>query len=127
MLERNLGLRLFHRSTRKLVRTEASEHFLQSIGGNLDALQAAIADISSGASKPAGMLKVGLSPTFGADFILPHLPDLLRHYPRIRPEWHFENRHLDLATEGYDTEIGAGFDLTPGIVAAPGYMAGRPS
>ena len=42
MLERNLGVRLFQRSTRKLVLTEAGERFLQAIGGNLDALQAAI-------------------------------------------------------------------------------------
>ena len=138
MLERNLGVRLFQRSTRKLVLTEAGELFLQSIGGNLDALQTAIADVSSGASEPAGVLKVSLSPTFGADFILPLLPELMRRHPLIRPEWHFENRHVDLAVEGYDVAIGAGFELAAGIVArtlapahiiavaAPGYMAGRP-
>jgi len=137
MLERNLGVRLFRRSTRKLVLTEAGERFLQSIGGNLDALQAAIADASSGASEPAGVLKVSLSPTFGVTHILPLLPDLLRRYPLIRPEWHFENRPVDLITEGYDVAIGGGFDLAPGIVArtlapahiiavaSPGYMAER--
>ncbi|MDS9470279.1 LysR family transcriptional regulator [Paracoccus sp. MBLB3053] len=137
MLERNLGVRLFQRSTRKLVLTEAGERFLQSIGGNLDALQTAIADVSSGASEPAGVLKVSLSPTFGAEFILPLLPELMRRHPLIRPEWHFENRHVDLAAEGYDVAIGAGFELTPGMVArtlapahiiavaAPGYTAGR--
>ncbi|MFG6082574.1 LysR substrate-binding domain-containing protein [Paracoccus litorisediminis] len=137
MLERNLGVRLFQRSTRKLVLTEAGELFLQSIGGNLDALQTAIADVSSGASEPAGVLKVSLSPTFGADFILPLLPELMRRHPLIRPEWHFENRHVDLDVEGYDVAIGAGFELAAGIVArrlapahiiavaAPGYMAGR--
>ena len=35
MLERNLGVRLFHRSTRKLTLTEAGERFLQEIGNNL--------------------------------------------------------------------------------------------
>ncbi|MGE0282838.1 MAG: LysR substrate-binding domain-containing protein [Rhizobiaceae bacterium] len=137
MLERNLGIRLFQRSTRKLVLTEAGERFLQSIGGNLDALQAAIADASSGASEPGGVLKVSLSPTFGATHILPLLPELLRRYPLIRPEWHFENRPVDLVAEGYDAAIGGGFDLAPGIiartlapahiiaVAAPVYMAER--
>lgn len=117
MLERNLGVRLFQRSTRKLVLTEAGERFLQSIGGNLDALQAAIADVSSGASEPAGVLKVSLSPTFGVTHILPLLPELLRRYPLVRPEWHFENRPVDLVAEGYDVAIGGGFDLAPGIVA----------
>lgn len=117
MLERNLGVRLFQRSTRKLVLTEAGEGFLQSIGGNLEALQAAIADASSGASEPVGVLKVSLSPTFGVTHILPLLPEFLRRYPLIRPEWHFENRSVDLVTEGYDVAIGGGFDLAPGIVA----------
>ena len=89
MLERNLGVRLFQRSTRKLVLTEAGERFLQSIGGNLDALQAAIADVSSGASEPAGVLKVSLSPNFGVTHILPLLPELLRRYPLMRPDWYF--------------------------------------
>jgi DNA-binding transcriptional LysR family regulator len=137
MLERNLGVRLFQRSTRKLVLTEAGERFLQSIGSNLEALQTAIAEVSSGASEPAGVLKVSLSPTFGLTHILPLLPDLLRKYPLIRPEWHFENRPVDLAAEGYDAAIGGGFDLAPGIVAralapahiiavaSPNYMATR--
>lgn len=137
MLERNLGVRLFQRSTRKLVLTEAGERFLQSIGGNLEALQSAIADASSGASEPAGVLKISLSPTFGATYILPLLPGLLRAYPRIRPEWHFENRQVDLVAEGYDAAIGGGFELSPGIVArtlapahiiavaAPDYLTAR--
>lgn len=137
MLERNLGVRLFQRSTRKLVLTEAGERFLQSIGGNLDALHAAIADASSGASEPAGVLKVSLSPTFGVTHILPLLPELLSRHPLIRPEWHFENRPVDLVVEGYDVAIGGGFDLAPGIVArtlapahivavaSPAYMAKR--
>lgn len=137
MLERNLGVRLFQRSTRKLVLTEAGERFLQSIGGNLDALQAAIVDVASGASEPAGVLKVSLSPTFGVTHILPMLPELLRKYPLVRPEWHFENRPVDLVAEGYDVAIGGGFDLAPGIVAralapahivavaSPAYMTGR--
>ena len=52
MLERNLGVRLFHRSTRKLTLTEAGERFLVSINGHLDALQAAIAEAATHNSEP---------------------------------------------------------------------------
>src|ERR1700757_4285216 len=51
MLERNLGVRLFQRSTRKLTLTEAGERLLVEIGGNLDALQAAIASVSNDRSE----------------------------------------------------------------------------
>lgn len=137
MLERNLGIRLFQRSTRKLTLTEAGEHFLASIGGNLMALQTAIAGAQAHGSEPAGVLKVSMSPMVGVTHILPLLPPLLAKYPRITPEWHFDNRPVDLISENYDAAIGGGFDLAPGLVsrrlaplhivavAAPGYMAGR--
>jgi DNA-binding transcriptional LysR family regulator len=117
MLERNLGVRLFQRSTRRLTLTEAGESFRHAIVGNLAELQAAIAGVSSAGGEPAGALKVSLSPTFGTGYILPLLPSFLARYPRIRPEWHFENRQVDLVAEGYDAAIGGGFDLAPGLVA----------
>jgi DNA-binding transcriptional LysR family regulator len=137
MLERNLGVRLLQRSTRKLSLTEAGEGFLASIGGNLEALQAAINAVSSDQGEPAGVLKVSLAPTFGIGHILPLLPAFLERYPLIKPEWHFENRPVDLIAEGYDVAIGGGFELTPGMVsrtlaaadvvavASPAYLAGR--
>jgi DNA-binding transcriptional LysR family regulator len=137
LLERNLGVRLFQRSTRKLTLTEAGERFLVEIGGNLDALQAAIASVSTDRGEPAGVLKVSMAPTFGITYVMPLLPAFLARYPMIRPDWHFENRQVDLIAEGYDAALGGGFDLAPGVVsralapahlvavASPAYMAGR--
>jgi DNA-binding transcriptional LysR family regulator len=137
MLERNLGVRLFQRSTRKLTLTEAGERFLVSIDGNLDALQVAIAEAAAQSGEPAGVLKVSMPPSIGLAHILPLLPTFLAKYPRIRPEWHFENRPVDLIAENYDAAIGGAFDLAPGLiartlapvhvvaVASPGYMSGR--
>lgn len=137
LLERNIGIRLFHRSTRKLTLTEAGERFLLDIGGNLEALQAAIAGVSTDKGEPVGVLKVSMSLTFGLTHLMPLLPDFLARHPLIRPEWHFENRSVDLNAEGYDAAIGAGFDLASGVVSRPlapahiiavaskAYMAGR--
>lgn len=137
MLERNLGVRLFNRSTRRLTLTEAGETFRQSIGDKLEALQAAIAGISADGGEPAGTLKVSLPSPFGLNYVMPLLPGFMARYPRIKPEWHFENRPVDLITEGYDAAIGGGFELLPGIVArtlapahliavaSPAYMRGR--
>ena len=137
MLERNLGVRLFQRSTRKLSLTEAGERFLVSIDSSLDVLQVAIAEAAAHNSEPAGVLKVSMSPSIGIPYILPLLPPFLAKYPRIKPEWHFENRPVDLIAENYDAAIGGAFDLTPGLVsrrlapvhvvavASPAYMSGR--
>lgn len=137
MLERNLGVRLFHRSTRKLTLTEAGEAFRQAIAGNLSDIQAAIAGVATAGGEPSGVLKVSLPPTFGTTHILPLLPGFIARYPAIRPEWHFENRQVDFIAEGYDAAIGGGFDLSSGVVArnlapahiiavaSPAYMSGR--
>lgn len=136
-LERNLGARLFHRSTRKLTLTEAGELFLQQIGNNLEGLQDAIAAMATDKGGPAGVLKVSMSLTLGLNYILPLLPEFLGRYPRIRPDWQFDNRQVDLIAEGLDAAIGGGFELAPGViardlaplhiiaVASPDYMKGR--
>jgi len=137
MLERNLGVRLFHRSTRGLRLTEAGESFLASIGDPLDRLQGAILAAAEQGPTPAGTLKLSMPPSFGVAHVLPFLPGFLARYPLIRAELHFENRVVDLVAEGYDAAVGGGFKLLPGMVArtlaplhviavaSPGYMAGR--
>ncbi|MDH7799752.1 MULTISPECIES: LysR family transcriptional regulator [unclassified Beijerinckia] len=137
MLERNLGVRLFQRSTRKLTLTEAGERFLLSIQGNLADLQAAIASVAADRSEPTGVVKVSMSLAFGINHILPMLPAFLARYPQIRADWRFESRPIDLIAESYDAAIGGGFELASGIVArrltpahliavaSPAYMKGR--
>src|ERR1700752_2068256 len=58
MLERNLGVRLFHRSTRKLTLTDAGERFLIEIKDNLEGLQHAISGVATNGGEPAGGLQV---------------------------------------------------------------------
>ena len=135
-LERNLGVRLFHRSTRKLTLTEAGARFLQAVQGSLENLQASIAAVATDRGEPAGILKVSLSLTFGVHYILPLLPEFLKNYPDIRPHWQFESRQVDLIAEGFDAAIGGGIELVPGMVsrtlaplhiiavASPSYMKG---
>ena len=53
------------------------------------------------------------------------------------PDWHFDNRQVDIVGEGFDAAIGGGFALASGVVArelapvhvvavaSPAYMAGR--
>ena len=137
MLERNLGVRLFHRSTRKLTLTEAGERFLMAIRGDLERLQESIAEVATDTGEPAGAIKVSMSLTFGVDYIVPLLPEFLKRYPKIRPEWRFESRQVDLVAEGFDAALGGGNELAPGMisrtlaplhiiaVASPAYMKGR--
>ena len=117
MLERNLGVRLFHRSTRKLTLTEAGERFLHAIRDNLEELQASIASVATDRGEPTGVLKVSMGLTFGVDYIVPLLPEFLKRYPNVRPDWQFESRQVDLIAEGFDAAIGGGIELASEVVS----------
>ena len=137
LLERNLGVRLFHRSTRKLTLTESGERLLPTLREHIEGLQAALADVTRDRGEPAGVLKVSVALGFGQAWLLPLLPEFLARYPGIRIDWQFDNRQVDLVAEGFDAAIGGGFELSPGVVsrslapahivavASPGYMRGR--
>jgi DNA-binding transcriptional LysR family regulator len=137
-LESNLGVRLFQRSTRSLKLTEAGERFLGEVGGSLATIQNAVANLADADGQPAGTLKVSMGNAFGLEHMVPLLGDFLTQYPAIVPDWHFDNRAVDLIAEGFDAAIGGGFELPPGLVArelapaqvvlvaSPAYLADKP-
>jgi DNA-binding transcriptional LysR family regulator len=69
--------------------------------------------------------------------VVPLLADFLARYPAVLPDWHFDNRRVDIVGEGFDAAIGGGFELTSGVVArelapvhivavaSPAYLVGR--
>jgi len=136
-LEGDLGVRLFHRSTRHLALTEGGERFLQQVAGPLTSLQGAMTGVRYRDDAPAGTLKVSMGQGFGRNFLVPLLGDFLARYPAVLPDWHFDNRQVNIVGEGFDAAIGGGFELTPGVVArelapihlvavaSPAYLMGR--
>lgn len=116
-LEANLSVRLFQRSTRSLTLTEAGERFLAEVGGGLAVIQSAVANLASADGQPAGTLKISMGTGFGRTYIVPLLHDFLTRYPAITPDWHFDNRRVDMIAEGFDAALGGGFELPPGVVA----------
>ena len=138
-LEAGLGVRLFQRSTRRLSLTESGERFLRQVDQPLGALRSAMTGARGRDETPSGTLKVSMGPGFGRRFVVPLLGEFLNRCPAVVPEWHFDNRPVDLVGEGFDAAIGGGFELTPGVVArelarvhivavaSPAYLAGRPT
>lgn len=116
-LEVRLGVRLFQRSTRSLTLTEAGQRFLTEVSASLNTIQNAVANLASAEGQPTGTLKVSMGTVFGRLYIVPLLGEFLRRYPAITPDWHFDNRQIDLISQGFDAAIGGGFDLPQGVVA----------
>ncbi|WP_095059368.1 LysR family transcriptional regulator [Pseudomonas sp. Irchel s3f7] len=116
-LEANLGVRLFQRSTRNLTLTEAGQLFLSQVSASLTTIQNAVANLASVEGLPAGTLKVSMGTVFGRLYVVPLLGEFLQRYPAINPDWHFDNRQVDLIAQGFDAAIGGGFELPQGVVA----------
>jgi DNA-binding transcriptional LysR family regulator len=116
-LEASLGVRLFQRSTRSLTLTEAGERFLREVGGGLATIQSAVANLAGADGQPAGTLKISMGSGFGRNYMVPLLGEFLQRYPAIIPDWHFENRRVDMVAEGFDAALGGGFDLPEGMIA----------
>ncbi len=137
-LEAHVGVRLFHRSTRRLALTGSGERFLAQVHDPLASLDAAIAGIRDDSDVPSGTLKVSMGQALGRNFLVPLLNEFLERCPAVVPDWHFDNRRIDLVGEGFDAAVGGGFELSQGLVArelapvhivavaSPAYLAGRP-
>ena len=116
-LEGRLGVRLFQRSTRRLTLTEAGKLFLDEVSGSLTTIQNAVANLASAEGRPVGTLKVSMGTVFGNRYVVPLLGAFMRRLPDISPDWHFDNRQVDLIGQGFDAAIGGGFELPQGVVA----------
>ncbi len=138
-LEARLGVRLFQRSTRRLTLTEAGKLFLGEVSGSLTTIQNAVANLASAEGRPVGTLKVSMGTVFGNRYVVPLLGEFMRRFPAISPDWHFDNRQVDLIGQGFDAAIGGGFELPQGVVArtltpahrvlvaSPAYLAQHPA
>lgn len=137
-LEARLGVRLFQRSTRRLTLTEAGKLFLEEVSASLTTIQNAVANLASAEGRPVGTLKVSMGTVFGNRYVVSLLGEFMRRFPDISPDWHFDNRQVDLIGQGFDAAIGGGFELPQGVVArkltpahrvlvaSPDYLAQRP-
>ena len=107
-LERQLGVRLLQRSTRKLSLTEEGRLFYARCTGPLQELENAQSAVREKGASSSGTLRVTAISPFGRTYVLPLLPAFSRLYPRIEVEMHLDDRISDMIAEGYDVGIRVG-------------------
>jgi DNA-binding transcriptional LysR family regulator len=107
-LEKSLGVRLLHRTTRTLkVTTEGAA--LAARGRPLiEDLESLTGSLRETAEQSAGTLRVTIPASFGRQYISPLLPEFLQRYPRVNVHVHLADQMLDLVSEGFDLAIRIG-------------------
>ena len=80
-LEAGLGVRLIHRTTRKVSLTEEGKAFFPYAESVISSIEAARASVGAGDSLPRGTLRVAAPASFGRMHILPAITHFLTLYP----------------------------------------------
>ena len=136
-LEERLGVRLLHRTTRRLSPTSEGEIFHARCRELLANLEEAEAEISSGVGEASGLLKLNVPVSFGLMHLAPLWPIFMARHPRLALDITLSDRVADLVEEGYDAAVRIG-QLAPSslisrrlastrmvVCASPDYLARR--
>lgn len=103
-LEERLGVRLLHRTTRRLALTADGVRLYERCARVVAEADEA-AEIAAGASAaPRGSLRVHCSAAFATHLTSP-LADFMRAYPEVRVELRLSDRAADVAADGLDVSI----------------------
>jgi DNA-binding transcriptional LysR family regulator len=101
-LEKNLGVRLFTRTTRSIQPTEQGRIFYDKAVAILDAVDEAEAAVHEITLTPRGSLFVAAPLGVGRRLIAPHIAAFQEHYPDVYVRLRLSDRKIDLTTEGLD-------------------------
>jgi len=107
-LERELGFRLFQRTTRAISLTEAGSDFLSRIEPHVAAIEEARAAGRDLNEQPQGLLRVTASTSFGYEILTPLLPKLTEQLTKLKIEFLLTDRRINLVEEGVDLAIRLG-------------------
>ena len=107
-LEERLGVRLLHRTTRKLSATTEGEIFHARCRELLDNLDEAEAEITSRSGEASGQLKVNVPVTFGLMHLAPLWPAFLALHPKLELDITLSDRVIDLVEDGFDLAVRIG-------------------
>lgn len=118
-LEDDVGVRLMHRSTRKLSLTDEGTLYHDYCVRILAEMEEAETLIGSGNHQPAGTLRVTVPAAFGRQHIAPLVPKFLGCYPNVRLALHLSDQRVDLIEEGYDLAVRIGELRDSNLVVRP--------
>lgn len=118
-LERQLGVRLLQRTTRKLNLTPEGSQFYQQCLGPLRELEAAQAVIERSSTALSGQVRVTCATPFATGYVLDIVGQFHALHPRVQVELHLSDNVSDIVDQGYDIGIRVGTLQDSSLVARP--------
>ena len=139
-LEKAIGLRLLHRTTRKIELTEAGQIYFERCKRIVDEARLAHEQLDEMLAQPSGVLRASFPVDFAVTYLAPLIAEFAGLYPGITFDFDLTARRVDLVSEPFDVAIRIGEpensqliartlgSFTPYLYASPGYLerAGEP-
>lgn len=116
-LEKNIGIRLLHRTTRQIELTELGRSYYERCQSIIDQAQRAHEELSQAAESPSGLLRLSVVEEFAADYIIPYLPEFRQMHPGIRFEFDINPRRANLISDSVDIAFRMGPVSDSGLIA----------
>jgi len=107
-LEARLGVKLFHRSTRRLALTEAGSNYLEACQRILPEIDEAEAVAASQRIKATGLLRMNAPLAFGSRYVAPLLAEFSHRHPEVKVELGLSDAQLDLIAGNWELAIRIG-------------------
>ncbi len=137
LLERSLGVRLLHRTTRRVTVSEAGERVYQRALRVLDEVDRLLEEAAGTHTLPRGSMRICSSFGFGSSIVGPLMPELVARYPLLQIQFEVLDHFADVAADGYDLDLRVGNEIAPHLIsrriaenrrvlcASPDYLARR--
>lgn len=132
MLEKAIGLRLLHRTTRKVELTEAGRLYYDRCRRIVDEARLAHQQLGEMLEHPSGLLRVSLPVDFATNYLAPRINEFARRYPGITFEFDLTPRRVDLVSEPFDVAVRMGGQADSTLIArklaeVPRYLYASPA
>jgi DNA-binding transcriptional LysR family regulator len=112
-LEAHLNTRLLHRSTRRVILTEAGTRYLQRCEQILAAVEAAEAEAADAQLRPSGHLRIHASTSLGQSYLVPAIVRYQQLHPAVTVDLTLSQHAPDIIDEGFDLTVQASIAELP--------------
>ena len=116
-LESALGVRLFHRTTRRVELTSAGRSYLHACGPAIGTIMEAGRALATRSEDATGRLRVTAPVMLGESMLGEAVTEFLTRYPEVELELVLTDRHVDLVAEKFDLAFRSGTLKDTSIVA----------
>ncbi|WP_175954683.1 LysR family transcriptional regulator [Burkholderia sp. BCC0405] len=134
-LEKAIGLRLLHRTTRRIELTEAGRLYFERCTRIVDEARLAHEQLGDLLAEPTGVLRASFPVDFAVTYLAPLIVEFSNRYPKLTFDFELTSRRVDLVSEPFDVAIRMGESddsqliarrlatLGNYLYASPGYLA----